>query len=63
MILGANQWRLVPNMHAKQQSGAPPKSSICMIEQELGNLLPIEVPLATILTMVEVDRADRGEMR
>jgi hypothetical protein len=23
----------------------------------------IEVPLATILTMVEVDRADRGEMR
>ena len=29
-----------------------------MIEQELGNLLPFEVPLATILTMVEVDPAD-----
>src|SRR4051812_2915253 len=29
-----------------------------MIEQELGNLLPPEVPLATILTMVEVDPAD-----
>jgi carbamate kinase len=26
------------------------------IEQELGNLLPFEVPFATILTMVEVDR-------
>jgi len=26
-----------------------------MIEQELGNLLPVERPLATILTMVEVD--------
>ena len=26
-----------------------------MIEQELGNLLPFEVPFATILTMVEVD--------
>ena len=29
-----------------------------MIEQELGNLLPIERPLATILTMVEVDHDD-----
>ena len=29
-----------------------------MIEQELGNLLPFEVPFATILTMVEVDRDD-----
>jgi carbamate kinase len=31
-----------------------------MIEQELGNLLPLEVPFATILTMVEVDRDDPG---
>jgi carbamate kinase len=29
-----------------------------LIEQELGNLLPADVPLATILTMVEVDAAD-----
>lgn len=29
-----------------------------MIEQELGNLLPFEVPFATILTMVEVDPLD-----
>jgi carbamate kinase len=29
-----------------------------MIEQELGNLLPFEVPFATILTMVEVDPND-----
>jgi len=29
-----------------------------MIEQELVNLLPFEVPFATILTMVEVDPAD-----
>jgi carbamate kinase len=29
-----------------------------MIEQELGNLLPFEVPFATILTQVEVDPAD-----
>ena len=29
-----------------------------MIEQELGNLLPMEVPFATILTMVEVDPDD-----
>src|SRR5688500_20263475 len=29
-----------------------------IIEQELGNLLPPEVPFATILTMVEVDGAD-----
>jgi carbamate kinase len=31
-----------------------------MIEQELGNLLPFEVPFATMLTMVEVDRDDPG---
>jgi carbamate kinase len=31
-----------------------------MIEQELGNLLPLAVPFATILTMVEVDRNDPG---
>jgi carbamate kinase len=31
-----------------------------MIEQELGNLLPFEVPFATMLTMVEVDREDPG---
>lgn len=31
-----------------------------MIEQELGNLLPFEVPFATILTMVEVDANDPG---
>ena len=29
-----------------------------LIEQELGNFLPFEVPLATILTMVEVDPQD-----
>ncbi len=29
-----------------------------MIEQELGNLLPFEMPFATILTMVEVDPND-----
>jgi carbamate kinase len=29
-----------------------------MIEQEMGNLLPIEVPFATLLTMVEVDGND-----
>src|SRR3954471_15172934 len=29
-----------------------------MIEQELGNLLPADVPFATILTMVEVDGDD-----
>jgi carbamate kinase len=29
-----------------------------LIEQELGNLLPFEVPFATILTMVEVDPKD-----
>lgn len=29
-----------------------------MIEQELGNLLPFEVPFATMLTMVEVDPND-----
>ena len=31
-----------------------------MIEQELGNLLPFEKPIATILTMVEVDPARPG---
>jgi carbamate kinase len=31
-----------------------------MIEQELGNLLPFEVPVATLLTMVEVDPDDPG---
>jgi carbamate kinase len=31
-----------------------------LIEQELGNLLPFEVPFATILTMVEVDPQDPG---
>jgi carbamate kinase len=31
-----------------------------MIEQELGNLLPFEVPFATLLTMVEVDPNDPG---
>jgi carbamate kinase len=29
-----------------------------VLEQELGNLLPIEVPFATLLTMIEVDPAD-----
>ena len=29
-----------------------------VLEQEMGNLLPIEVPFATILTMIEVDPAD-----
>ena len=29
-----------------------------LLEQELGNLLPFEVPFATILTMVEVDPHD-----
>src|SRR5262249_6957165 len=29
-----------------------------LIEQELGNLLPSEVPFATLLTMIEVDTAD-----
>jgi carbamate kinase len=29
-----------------------------MIEQELGNLLPYEVPFATLLTMIEVDEND-----
>jgi carbamate kinase len=29
-----------------------------MIEQELGNLLPFEVPFATLLTMIEVDPLD-----
>jgi carbamate kinase len=31
-----------------------------MIEQELGNLLPFEVPFATLLSMVEVDPKDPG---
>ncbi len=41
--------------------GAQTEGSIgYMIEQELGNLLPIEVPFATLLTMVEVDPDDPG---
>src|SRR6187401_890989 len=31
-----------------------------LIEQELGNLLPIEKPFATVLTMVEVDPDDQA---
>lgn len=31
-----------------------------MLEQEMGNLLPMEVPFATLLTMVEVDGDDPG---
>jgi carbamate kinase len=39
--------------------GAQTEGSIgYMIEQELGNLLPFEVPFATILTQVEVDAND-----
>ncbi len=39
--------------------GAQTEGSIgYMIEQELGNLVPFEVPFATILTMVEVDPED-----
>src|SRR6476620_5573915 len=41
--------------------GAQTEGSIgYMIEQELGNLLPFEVPFATLLTMVEVDPGDPG---
>jgi carbamate kinase len=29
-----------------------------VLEQELGNLLPVEVPFATLLTMIQVDPAD-----
>src|SRR4029077_5388452 len=29
-----------------------------LVEQELGNRLPFERPVATLLTMIEVDRAD-----
>ena len=29
-----------------------------MIEQEMGNLLGVDVPFATILTMIEVDAGD-----
>ena len=39
--------------------GAETQGSIgYMIEQELGNLLPLERPLASLLTMVEVDPGD-----
>ncbi len=39
--------------------GAETEGSIgYMIEQELGNLLPVEVPFATVLTMVEVHGND-----
>jgi carbamate kinase len=31
-----------------------------MIEQELGNVLPPEMPLATLLTMIEVDPGDKA---
>jgi len=31
-----------------------------MIEQELGNLLPFDVPFGTMLTLVEIDRDDPG---
>jgi len=31
-----------------------------MLEQELGNVLPFDIPIATILTMVEVDGDDPG---
>jgi carbamate kinase len=31
-----------------------------VLEQELGNLLPIEVPFATLLTMIEVEPNDRA---
>ena len=34
-----------------------------LIEQELGNLLPIEQPFATLLTMVEVDPEDEAFQR
>ena len=34
-----------------------------LIEQELGNLLPAEVPFATILTMIEVDAERPGVRR
>jgi carbamate kinase len=41
--------------------GAQTEGSIgYMIEQELGNLLPFEVPFATLLTMVEVSGDDPG---
>jgi carbamate kinase len=41
--------------------GAQTEGSIgYMIEQELGNLLPFELPFATLLTMVEVDADDPG---
>ena len=41
--------------------GAQTEGSIgYMIEQELGNLLPFEVPFATLLSMVEVDPEDPG---
>src|SRR5262252_11109793 len=29
-----------------------------LLEQELGNLLPVEVPFASLLTMIEVDAHD-----
>ena len=34
-----------------------------LVEQELGNRLPFERPLATLLTMIEVDPADPGVRR
>ena len=45
-------------------SGAQTEGMIgYLIEQELGNLLPAEVPLATLLTMIEVDPARPGVRR
>lgn len=34
-----------------------------MIEQELGNVLPADAPLATLLTMIEVDPSDKAFQR
>jgi hypothetical protein len=52
----------IPN--ARQSSIAfergPHRQRNALCEQELGNLLPFEVPFATMLTMVEVDRDDPG---
>src|SRR5512136_2303128 len=44
--------------------GAQTEGSIgYMVEQELGNLVPFEVPFATVLTMVEVDPKDPAFLR
>jgi carbamate kinase len=45
--------------HGNGRRGTQTEGKIgCMIEQELGNLLPFNRPFATLLTMVEVDPAD-----